>query len=160
MKVYTRKVAPAQKRFWNKVLKKSSSECWLWTGCTEKKGHGRFRDENNKLEMAHRYSYRLHKGHIPSGMCICHSCDNPSCVNPYHLWVGTKGDNNKDRASKGRNVNNRGSKHGQSRLTEEYVGRIRKGFLAGETQTDLAKKYGVSITAISKVCNRKTWKHI
>lgn len=92
-----------EKRFWKKVKKGKDNECWSWNGCIIH-GYGRIQ-EKNKIFVASRISYKLHKGDIPKGMFVCHSCDNPSCVNPKHLWLGTSEDNMQDMVKKNRNRN-------------------------------------------------------
>lgn len=87
-------------RFWERVQK--TDDCWLWTGSTDKDGYGWFWVDG-KTATAHRFSYALHNdGAIPDGLYVCHSCDNPPCVNPDHLWLGTNQDNMDDCARKGR----------------------------------------------------------
>lgn len=91
---------PTEKRFWERVNKQPDG-CWLWTGTTNLRGYG-ILARNNTMQLAHRFSYELHKGVIPDGMFVCHSCDNPPCVNPDHLWLGTNADNVSDMVAKGR----------------------------------------------------------
>lgn len=96
-------------RFWSKVNKDGPSHydlnpCWLWLGSKNDSGYGILRI-NRKTISTHRYSYIIHKGFIPLGMKVCHSCDIPVCVNPDHLWLGTDADNAKDKALKGRAMN-------------------------------------------------------
>ena len=92
-------------RFWPKVDIKSETECWNWTGARSPLGYGRFSvDRNESVWVASRYSWFIHNGPIPKGMYICHKCDNPPCVNPNHLFLGTQSDNIKDAYRKGRHA--------------------------------------------------------
>ena len=88
-------------RFWSKVSIREKDECWPWTGKRDRDGYGKIRNHYKEVR-AHRLSYELNIGDIPMGLVVCHSCDNPCCVNPKHLWVGTQQDNNKDKALKNR----------------------------------------------------------
>lgn len=88
-------------RFWSKVSIREPKECWPWIGKRDKDGYGKIRNYYKEVR-AHRLSYELNIGDIPTGKVVCHSCDNPRCVNPSHLWVGTIGDNNRDMYQKGR----------------------------------------------------------
>jgi len=89
-----------EERFWAKVDKTDS--CWVWTGATLRRGYGQIRIPVKKAKQAHRLSWEIHNGPIPDGMLVCHKCDNPPCVNPAHLFLGTQSDNNKDCVRKGR----------------------------------------------------------
>lgn len=97
-------------RFWAQVQK--SNECWLWTGAKQTTGGYGIMHVSNIRHRAHRFSYELHNGPIPPGLCVLHRCDVPACVNPDHLWTGTRADNTKDMIKKGRAAyqNGRGSK--------------------------------------------------
>jgi hypothetical protein len=95
---------PLAERFWERV--KKGAGCWLWTGYRMPNGYGRMGaggwSKNGGSLLAHRVSYELHKGSIPDGICVMHSCDNPRCVNPAHLSLGSQADNMADKARKGR----------------------------------------------------------
>lgn len=95
----------AIERFWAKVRRLSDGDCWNWLGARVTAGYGQFR-VNGSLYYAHRYSYEIHYGPVPDGMFICHGCDNPLCVNPLHLFVGTQSDNMIDMWNKGRHYDN------------------------------------------------------
>jgi hypothetical protein len=146
-----------EQRFWKYVNK--SDGCWEWTGQkTTSMGYGRIRDTGNKYIRSHRLSYELHIGPIPDDMLVLHACDNPSCVNPSHLFLGTHQENTNDRVKKGRSAHGEGN--GSARLTRSQVLDIRKR--AGEwgSQKALAKEYGVSSSRINEIVNRVTWTHI
>lgn len=101
------KPTPPEVRFWAKVDKAGPDECWLWTASTNK-GYGQLAIKPSPQPvMAHRFSYELANGPIPDGLAVCHTCDNPPCVNPAHLFLGTKGDNNRDMVAKGRHWHQR-----------------------------------------------------
>lgn len=140
-------------RFWAKVNKNNKNGCWLWTASTMgNNGYGFFRI--NKIEgcmPAHRYSYIINKGTIPKGMLVCHACDNPKCVNPEHLFLGSHKDNAIDRENKGR------GKRLSSKLTEKEVRIIKSSPIS---QTKLAKQFGVSRRTIASIQYGETWKHI
>jgi hypothetical protein len=92
-----------EEKFFNRI-KKQSAGCWEWQGALTKAGYGLL-GYQGKMEYAHRLSYKLIKGTINDGQCVCHSCDNPKCCNPEHLWLGSKKENNMDKARKGRAKN-------------------------------------------------------
>lgn len=131
--------------------------CWLWTGAFSS-GYGSAMFQG-KSKRAHRLSWEIFKGPIPDGVCVCHECDTPACVNPDHLFLGTKKDNADDRDLKGRNKSNSmpGESHPLALLTEGDVREIR---LSSDTGTALAKRYGVHVMTISCARRRVTWKHV
>jgi hypothetical protein len=156
-------------RFLKKFKQESENECWLWIGSKDYYGYGTFW-LNGKPEQSHRISYQLSKGEIPKGIKVLHKCDNPSCVNPNHLFLGTQKDNMSDCKNKGRISKaprncgeknwNFGKKHSgndgpASKLTWKKVREIRSSDLSSE---ELAKKFGVHIQTISDVRRFKTWK--
>lgn len=93
---------PLPDRFWSKVAKRGPDECWPWTGATNQRGYGRIKYDG-RFHMAHRLAWSFHHERpIPAGLLACHSCDNPGCVNPKHIWLGTDADNMADKVAKGR----------------------------------------------------------
>ena len=156
--VYERK--STADRFWEKVEIRGKNECWNWTACTIKNGYGHF-GFRGKLYTAHRFSWILTNGQIPEGLCICHHCDNPGCVNPAHLFIGTQKDNIQDAINKNRMVGKKGEENNNSSLTEKQVLAIRAEYKLGNiTQRELARKHGVGQRTITCIVNRITWKHI
>lgn len=92
---------PLEERFWEKVARRAEDECWQWTGARNRDGYG-YLWNDGQMPRANRLVWELTNGPIPAGMEVCHSCDNPPCVNPAHLWLGTTGDNARDRETKRR----------------------------------------------------------
>lgn len=143
-------------RFWEKVDKNGS--CWLWLGSVSS-GYGRFSFKGESV-LAHRVSWFLaHDFYPPKDKEICHSCDNPACVNPSHLWIGTHTDNMKDCKNKRRNslIRPVGENHGNARLKDREVIEIRN---SSEKGVVLARRYKVSTQLISKVRKNEIWKHL
>lgn len=150
-------------RFWERVDKKNVNDCWIWKAGKDIVGYGNFQLDDKSVVKAHRYSFLITNGYLDNNKFICHSCDNPSCVNPKHLWEGTAADNNADCRNKNRAVpppDQKGENHSQHILTEHQVLDIRKKFENGIKQAELMRMYGISRNAIHKICQRKTWKHI
>lgn len=146
-----------EERFWQKV--DSSGSCWLWTAGVRGDGYGAFRAASGKQISAHRYSYMLHKGEIPSDRVVMHSCDRPLCVNPAHLSLGTHAENGADSARKARRP--RGSHNHNAKLTEGQVLDIRaRNAAGGVTQRQLARAFGVSDALVNHILTRKAWSHI
>ena len=143
--------------------------CWIWEGLFSHNGYGRFRLTGGKRIPSHRYSYELFKGKIKKGLLVCHSCDNPSCVNPEHLWVGTTKENMQDMCQKGRSYfqthakkikRRKGVNHHKAKLTEKEVLEIRKLSNQGFTNRALGIKFNISEYTISPIILGKTWTHI
>jgi hypothetical protein len=173
-------------RFWDKVDKTDS--CWLWTGKPDPKGYGRFK-LSNRSWRAHRVSWLIHF-QDPGDLFVCHSCDNPICVNPEHLFLGTHQDNMNDMYNKGRGkkaagahhglVKNKGAAqsgekhwsvrhpektskgeaHGLSTLTEEVVLEIRRRYDSGESNKNISESLGIHKSTVSKIGLRQRWKHL
>lgn len=152
------KAEPLTIRLWRYVRK--TDGCWLWIGSGLPTGYGTIKEDRSRRHLyAHRVSWEFHFGPIPEGLFVLHHCDNPCCVRPDHLFVGTNRDNSLDCVAKGRNKGCtkqswRGEKSPNSKLTWEAAKDIRSGT---ETLTALAEKYGVLKGAIWKVRAGYTW---
>lgn len=143
------------KRFWNKV-ERHGTGCWEWTANRHRRGYGRFHacvnpDGSNRQVLSHRFSWELTNGPIPDGMCVLHRCDNPPCVNPDHLFLGTQGDNITDMVSKQRN---------RSKLSIDQIPTIRSYLSQGCTSLDIALLLGCHPTTISRIATGKSWSHV
>ena len=152
---------PVKKLFENGYIKKSKNKCWIWLKYKNHSGYGvygRTVRGKTKLFLAHRLSWMLYKGKIPKGMCVCHTCDNPPCVNPNHLFLGTQLKNIQDRTKKERSA--KGSNNiGNKKLTEEQVKNIKKSFNKS-TIKEIAQKYNTHISTIYSIKYKKTWGYI
>lgn len=146
---------PLESRFWSKVQK--TDGCWLWVGAKHGRyGHGKMlKRMGEPLREAHRVSWELHYGPIPDGMCVLHRCDNPPCVRPEHLFIGSRQDNSTDMVEKRRNQ--RGNQKPNAKLTEADVISLRA---STESLAVLAHKYRVSKTVIRLARIGRTWKHV
>lgn len=159
------KPRPIESRFWEKVDKRDDNECWNWTAKLDKNGYGRIGLGGRDKGMARspRIAYLLCYGVDPGDQWVLHSCDNPSCVNPKHLRLGSAGDNNKESFDKGRNPNPRlpGESNPYRKLTGTSVKEIRERYSKGDiSQQSLAEEYGVDQTCISNIVRRKSWPHV
>jgi len=176
---------PAEARFWKHVSKTES--CWNWTGARNKTGYGSFGIEKGNIVLAHRFSYELHFAPVPEGMLVCHQCDNPSCIRPDHLFLGTPRENSQDMVNKGRSVKGRpetyerldrirqsgddhfsrrcpekvlrGERNGASKLTDASVAEIRHRYEEGNiSQSALASEFSVSQRTIWRVVINLSYK--
>jgi hypothetical protein len=146
-------------RFETKFEAITESGCWIWTGSDDGRfGYGVVK-LNGKNTKAHRAAWLVYCGTIPTGMCVLHRCDTPLCVNPHHLFLGTKLDNNLDKIKKKRNgpPNNKGEHAGGVKLSNANVISIRSD---KRQLKEIAKEYGVCFQSISLIKLRKTWTHI
>jgi len=143
-----------EKQFMEKVVK--TDTCWIWKASKSDRGYGNYKTKDLKIMRAHRASYEIYKGIIPNGMLVCHTCDNPSCVNPDHLFLGTPKDNMDDMKKKGRSkYKNRDSGKIGVKLTSSQVNEIielrRKKIRAKE----IAKIYGICPAYVYEIANKK-----
>lgn len=140
---------PVEPRFWKRVDRRSDDECWPWTGSAMVKGYGVLSVEGRQIGT-HRISWELYNGPIPSGMLVCHHCDNPPCVNPAHLFLGTYSDNAKDKSVKGRNPGNRTNRGGQQFALTGLEAEALSLLANGMTQRDVARHFGISPAAVCR----------
>ena len=147
----------------NRLEKKriiTDTNCWEFTGYKTKDGYGMI-GVFDSVVLTHRASYEVYIGPIPKGMLVCHTCDNPPCFNPDHLFLGTHKDNMKDMQSKGRTGKKYGEENPHSKLTNEQIDEIRKTHIAtyqggrGGNTVELAEKYGVSRQYIGQIVKNK-----
>ena len=154
-------------RFWSKVEQIPFHECWEWNACRSRFGHGFVGIPGKKTNgLAHRLSWELSVGPIPEGLCVLHRCDNPGCVRPDHLFLGTQADNMKDKAAKGRCGDNsrhhvpRGAGHCRSKVSEAQVSKMREARSGGAKLSELSARYSLSEATVSRICRRGSWKHV
>lgn len=154
----SRKPTPILERFWSKVDKSNGPlGCWLWTGGKQTSEHGVIFYSKTGRYLAHRFCFKLMYGDmINEKPCVCHKCDNPSCVNPLHLFLGTITDNNNDRQKKGRTP--KGSKCGASKLNENDVLEIRKLLSLGVNRKEICKKFNIINSTISSIKTKQNWR--
>lgn len=142
-----------EERFLSKIEKTDS--CWIWKGAKTRGNYGHLRYKNGGkwvMKRAHIVSYTLYKGDVKDSI-VCHSCDNPSCVNPDHLWTGTRSDNSQDMVAKGRYPKSKP----MAKLSWEQVLEIRELAAKGATQKELAKSFSIKPNTVSMIVNNKRW---
>jgi len=141
------------RNFWRKV--QQSEGCWTWTGSLDRNGYGKIRVEY-RLLGAHRFSWELHHSAIPEGLCVCHRCDNPCCVNPDHLFLGTAKENIADKVAKGRHMRNGAAVN--AKLTAEDVDHIRGLLASGRSQRSVAREFNTHHSNIYCIKTGRSWR--
>jgi hypothetical protein len=150
-------IRPRQKieiRFQNYLMPEPNSGCWLWMGGTHKTGYGAFTICKRKQVSAHRISWEIHHGPIPKGFCVLHHCDNQSCVNPRHLFLGTNQDNSDDCVNKKRHTY--GSHHKNAKITDDIAINIRQD---PRSLKKISESFGVSARLVFNIKHNMAWKH-
>jgi hypothetical protein len=154
--------APADERtkvaFLDRLPIRDPGACWIWAGMQNVYGYGTMRIDGRKVG-AHRIAWWLAHGEpAPKCMCVCHRCDVPLCCNPAHLFLGTRGDNNRDRNTKGRQA--RGERSSLAVLTEAQVRAIRARAGHAESDASIGRDFGVTDVTVGHIRRRRTWKHV
>lgn len=148
-----------EKRFWSKVDIQGVDECWLWLSAVNDKGYGKF-SYLSKADRAHRVAFILFGGVLTEEKsCVLHACDNPLCVNPFHLFAGSMKDNTQDMMRKGRENIVRGEQNGRAVLTEEIVRELHRLYGTMSVRS-IARKFGLAYMTTRGACTRKFWRHV
>lgn len=155
---------PIEERFWIKVqvIEQDPDACWEWQAYRNPLGYGVVGTSQGQTALAHRVAYELHHGvEIPAGQLVCHTCDNPGCCRPDHLWAGTNADNMADMVAKGRGRAPKGTASPNAKLAEDDVRSIRQRYAAGNvTQQALADEYGVTQRVISLIVLNRSYTEV
>jgi hypothetical protein len=145
-----------------KLLRYAVSEngCWNWVATKDRDGYGLLTHHRGKQIRAHRASYEFHVAKIPVGLLVCHSCDNPSCINPNHLFVGTSKENTRDMLDKNRRPVLRGERHPNAKLTNDQVTQIKQLRSENRLLKDIANQFNISFQTVSSITKGTTWNNI
>lgn len=167
---HRRAVASTQARFWAKVDRHGPVQphrpelgpCWVWTGpaISASSPYGCFWRPDSTSHAAHRYSWELHHGPVPDGLNVLHKCDNPPCVRPDHLFLGTDADNAADRDAKGRGSGAKGTRNANAKVNPEIVRQMRQWRKDGMLLKDIAALVHLSIGVTHSIVTGATWKHV
>lgn len=154
-------MSSTEDRFWSKVDVGEPGACWPWTGSLTYDGYGQIRMNRKTTRLTHRVSWMLEHGSFPDA-CVCHTCDNRRCVNPAHLWLGSRVDNNADRDRKGRQRSGAryGADNARAILSEAAVREIRQLLAHGVSQYVVADLFGVHRSTIAGIAQGRRWAHV
>lgn len=148
---------------WERVDRRGPDDCWPWTGAVNRSGYGAVQ-WRGKQRNASKAAYESISGEVPDGLMVCHTCDNPRCCNPGHLYVGTAKDNVTDKMERGRHRGGfaQGAAHPRTvaKLDEAMVKEVRARSAAGESYSAIGRSLGLTATTIRGACIRLTWKHV
>lgn len=145
-----------QERFLRRVEQRGPDECWPWLGPLRRRGYGQMKWTDGRYHAAHRIAWEIANGTpVPDGLHACHSCDNPTCCNPSHIWPGTATENVHDRDAKGRT--SQGMEHYAAKLTADQVRAIRA---SSDSHSALARFYGVAISHVANIRKGTKWRSV
>ncbi len=152
------KPRPLAERLWARVANVGGPGCWEWTGYRMPSGHGQIGVAGKGPALTHRVAFEVTYGPLPAGMDACHTCDNPPCCRPDHLFAGTPTDNNRDASAKFRL--HFGEADGNAKLTAVQVGQIRMRVGRGATPRELAAEFGVTESNVAAIVAGRSWRHL
>lgn len=147
---------PLGDRVWSRVVK-TGAGCWEWAGNRSALGYGIVTVQHSTRLRAHRVAWELANGPIPDGVAVCHRCDNPPCINPDHLFLGTHADNMRDMVGKARQPH--GARNARAKLTADQVAELRAARARGEPLASLASRFGLTKSGACHVAKGRAWKH-
>lgn len=147
-----------EKWFWSNTIPEPNTGCWLWLGDMTTHGYGVARGTDKRRCSAHRRAFQLAIGPTPDGLDVCHRCDNRACVNPGHLFLGTRAENLADMRRKGRSA--RGERHHRALMTEAQVLEARARYAKGEPINAISKALGINVATIHSAVTRKSWTYL
>lgn len=150
-----------EQTFWGNVEASASDGCWEWQRYRDRKGYGRHNWNGRPGTLAHRLAFQLATGIDPSGMLVCHHCDNPPCCNPAHLFLGTDADNAHDMIAKGRDrTSSPGEANPSAKVTEADVRTMRAMYASGVGASAIGARFGVTRSHARSICVGASWRHV